>query len=132
MIHSSRILLVDDEPELLRALTIRLTAAGFTCDTATNGKEAFEKLSVRRPDLIILDLLMPEMSGYEMCRRLKEDEQTSAIPVVVLTAVPGRKVRQTAQWLGVSSVLHKPFDSAELVSTVRGLLKTPGGGVDHG
>ena len=129
----SRILLIDDEPELLRALTVRLTAAGFTCVAASNGKEAFEKLAEQRPDLIILDLLMPEMSGYEVCRRLKEDERTSSIPVIVLTAVPGRTVKQTAQWLGVSSVLHKPFDSAELVSTVRDLLKLPlAGGSNHG
>ena len=128
-----RILLVDDEPELLQALTVRLTAAGFTCDAAANGKEAFEKLVHQRPDLIILDLLMPEMSGYEVCRRLKEDERTASIPVVVLTAVPGRAVKQTAQWLGVSSVLNKPFDSAELVSTVRDLLKLPlAGGSNHG
>jgi len=120
-----RILLVDDEPELLRALLVRLTAAGFACETASNGREAFEHMAKQLPDLIIVDLLMPEVSGYEVCRRLKEDERTAGIPVIVLTAVPERTVASTAEWLGVSSVLHKPFDSSILVSTVRSLLKLP-------
>ena len=120
-----RLLLVDDEPELLHALSVRLTAAGFVCEIASNGREAFEKIAKRLPDLIIVDLLMPEVSGYEVCRRLKEKERTADIPVIVLTAVPERTVASTAEWLSASSVLHKPFDSAILVSTVRSLLKLP-------
>lgn len=125
---AKRILIVDDEPGLLQALTVRLTAAGFTCDTAANGREAFERMAKQLPDLIIVDLLMPEVSGYAVCRRLKEEEQTVDIPVIVLTAVPERTVASTAEWLGASSVLHKPFDSAILLSTVRSLLKLPSSG----
>ncbi len=120
-----RLLLVDDEPELLHALSVRLTAAGFVCETASNGREAFERMAKQLPDLIIVDLLMPEVSGYEVCRRLKEEERTADIPVIVLTAVPERTVASTAEWLDVSSVLHKPFDSAILLSTVRSLLQLP-------
>ncbi len=120
-----RLLLVDDEPELLHALSVRLTAAGFVCETASNGREAFERMAKQLPDLIIVDLLMPEVSGYEVCRRLKADERTADIPVIVLTAVPERTVASTAEWLDASSVLHKPFDSAILLSTVRSLLQIP-------
>ena len=120
-----RILVVDDEPGLLRALCVRLTAEGFLCDSATNGQEALDRLQGALPDLIILDLLMPEINGYEVCRRLQEDPRTAPIPVIVLTAVPQRTVHQTTEWLGVSSVIHRPFDTATLLFTVRRLLKLP-------
>ena len=120
-----RLLLVDDEPELLQALVVRLTAVGFTCETAKNGQVALEKLAQEPlPDLIVLDLLMPEVSGYEVSRRLQEDARWSRIPLLVLTAVPERTLEQTAPlWLGAVAVLHKPFDSSILVATVRRLLK---------
>lgn len=126
-----RILVVDDEPELLKALCIRLKAEGFACETATNGQEALKRLETDVPDLIILDLLMPEVSGYEVCRRLQDDPRTAQIPVIVLTAVPQRTVKQTMEWLGAASVLHKPFDTAILLSTVRHLLKLPTPGGPH-
>lgn len=120
-----RLLLVDDEPELLQALVVRLTAAGFTCETAKNGQVALEKLAHKPlPDLIVLDLLMPEVSGYEVSRRLQEDARWNRIPLLVLTAVPERTLEQAAPlWLGAVAVLHKPFDSSILVATVRRLLK---------
>ena len=130
---ANRVLLVDDEPELIRALSVRLTASGFTCATAKNGEEGLAKVQEARPDLIIVDLLMPEMDGYEMCRRLKSDRQTASIPVLVLTAVPERSVEQHLHDLGSARVLHKPFDSAQLLATVRELLSVPPlGGRGHG
>ena len=68
---SQHLLIVDDEPNLLRALSVRLGAAGFVCDTAQDGVEALTKLQAYRPNLIIADLVMPNMDGYELCRRLK-------------------------------------------------------------
>ena len=123
-----RILVVDDEPELLKALCVRLTAEGFACETAANGQEALKRLERDVPDLIILDLLMPEVSGYEVCRRLQDNPRTAQVPIIVLTAVPERTVKQTTEWLGVASVLHKPFDTTILLSTVRHLLKLPSPG----
>jgi DNA-binding response OmpR family regulator len=121
-----RILLVDDEPGLLRALTVRLTACGFACDTAGSGKETFEKLQAEPlPDLVVVDLLMPQVSGYEVCRRLSEDRRTARIPIVVLTAIPEGAVEQTKAWLGAARVVHKPFESQLLVSTVCEVLKVP-------
>jgi CheY-like chemotaxis protein len=130
---ASRILLVDDEPELLRALCVRLTAAGFVCESAADGKEALAKTQRWHPDLIIADLVMPHMDGYEMCRQLKSDEQTAAIPVVVLTAVPEHALGQRAKELGAVRIMHKPFDSVELVSTVRDVIgHIKPGGPRHG
>ena len=130
---ASRILVVDDEPELLRALVVRLTAAGFTCEAAQDGKEGLEKTQRARPDLIIADLVMPEMDGYEMCHRLKAEAGTASIPVIVLTAVPQHALDQRTKALGVARIMHKPFDSMELVSAVREVLvRAVPGGLHHG
>src|SRR3989338_1324785 len=127
-----RILVVDDEPELLKALCVRLTAEGFTCETASNGREALERIEAQLPDLMILDLIMPEVTGYEVCRQLLDDPRTAGLPILVLTAVPQRAILQTAE-LGAATILHKPFDTAILLATVRHLLKLPShGGVSNG
>ena len=124
---SLRILLVDDEPDLLHALSLRLTAAGLTCDTAPNGKTALEKLQQGLPDLIIADLLMPEMDGFQFLRQLKADARTAAIPVIVLTAIPKFGLAARGESLEAVRVLHKPFEFDELLSITRALLPTPGG-----
>ncbi len=127
----ARILVVEDEPELRRAITVRLTAAGFTCDTAGNGKEALLHIERTRPDLIVADLLMPEMNGHELVQQLGTHPGTAAIPVVVLTALPEQSRLQWAQALMRVRVLDKPFDSAQLLAIVQELLRsTPGGSSD--
>ena len=119
-----RVLLVDDEPDLLRALSLRLTAAGFLCRTASNGREGLEQIQDWLPALVITDLVMPEMDGYEMCRKLKSDERTASIPVVVLTAVAERSLAQRAEELGAARLIRKPFDSQELLGTIRQLVES--------
>lgn len=131
---SGNILIVEDEPEIMQALRVRLTAGGFRCETASNGKEALQKVEAQRPDLIIADLVMPVMDGYEMVERLKGDARTAAIPVVVLTALPDRSPR-TAKELKAERVMRKPFDSAALLRAVQELLpgsETASGGTGHG
>ncbi len=125
----ARILIADDEPELLQAIAIRLTAAGFTCEIASNGRQALEKMATWVPDLVIADLLMPEVDGYALLRQLKSDPRTGKVPVVILTAVPDDMLTRRAEELKGICVLQKPFEAAELVSTVRRLLAsttTPG------
>ena len=117
------ILLVDDEPELLRALTVRLRAAGFACRTAANGREALAQIRQAHPDLIISDLLMPELDGYALCRQLQADPRTASIPIIILTAVPSRSIELHSEPLaGSPRIMHKPFDSAILLTAVRELL----------
>lgn len=127
---ASRILVVEDEPELRHAITVRLTAAGFACDTAGNGNEGLARVEQQRPDLIIADLVMPEMDGQEMVRRLQEQAATASIPVIVLTALPEHARVRWAKELARARVLEKPFDSTMLLTTVRELL--PPGGTLHG
>jgi DNA-binding response OmpR family regulator len=133
MTAARRILLVDDEPDLLHALQVRLRAAGYDCDTATNGKEALEKLAAARPDLLVLDLLMPEMNGYEVCHRLRQDPRLAGLPVLVLTAVPSHTVQRSRERLAGARVLHKPFDTDTLLAAVQEQLQPhPSKGARHG
>ena len=125
----ARILIADDEPKLLQAVAIRLTASGFTCEIASNGREALEKLATWVPDLVIADLLMPEVDGYALLRQLKSDPRTGALPVIILTAVPDDMLTRRAKELKGICILQKPFETVELVNTVRRLLAsttTPG------
>ena len=126
---SNRILIVEDEPELLRALRVRLSAAGFACETASDGKEGLVKSQQWQPDLIIADLIMPQMDGYDMVRYLKADEHTASIPIVVLTAIPAYSLEPRLKELHAARIMHKAFDSADLLIAVREILATttPGG-----
>ena len=129
---ASRILIVDDEADLRYALSVRLTAEGFVCDTAEHGQAALVKVHQQPPDLIIADLLMPQMNGYELLQRLKGDPRTAAIPVMILTALPERaRERQLAAQASIN-VMQKPFHSEQLVSAVRSLLTPAIGGQTHG
>lgn len=129
---AGRVLLVEDEPELLRALVIRMSAAGFSCQTAGNGREGLHVLARWRPDLVIADLAMPVMDGYEMIRQMKADPQTAAIPIIVLTAVPEQTRASRAEELQGLRVMSKPFDSNTLLAAVRDQLApgAPGGSHD--
>ena len=122
---ATRVLLVDDEPELLQALCVRLRAAGFVCETARNGQEGLAKTQAWQPALIVTDLIMPQMDGYEMCRQLKADAQTARIPVVILTAVAERSLMHRAEELGAARLIRKPFDSKELLATIQDVLTVP-------
>jgi len=126
------LLIVENEPELLRAVRIRLTAAGFTCEAARNGREALEMVERVHPDLIIVDLLMPEIDGYELCRRLRSEPRTTSIPIIVLSAVPQHAIDRRKDPLEAARVLHKPFDSQELVNAVRELVGPLTSGGRHG
>ncbi len=128
-----RVLLLDDEPDLLHALSVRLTAAGLTCETAHTGTEAMAKIQSARPDLIITDLIMPEVDGFAMVRWLQRAPHTATIPVIVLTAMPKHAIDPTPQELQATHILHKPFDFQELLSLTRALLATRiPGGPSHG
>ena len=118
----AKILLVEDEPQLLVALHVRLTASGFTCETAGNGKEALAVLSRWRPDMVIADLLMPEMDGYALCRHIRANPDWEQMPVLVLSAVP-RQTIERQQELKADCIMNKPFDSGDLLAAIKRLLK---------
>jgi putative two-component system response regulator len=112
-----RILLVDDEPALRELLRATLESADITVDEAATALEAEARVRRRKPDVILLDLRMPGMSGVELCRRLKSEERTRDIPIVLLTAADAEDAR-AAQRAGAAALVRKPFSPLELLSVI--------------
>ncbi len=119
---AKRILAVDDEKHILRLVQINLEKAGYLVVTASNGREALEAVALERPDLIVMDVMMPEMDGLEALKKLKENEQTADIPVVMLTAkAQDADVLQGWQ-SGADLYLTKPFNPIELLTFVKRIM----------
>jgi two-component system alkaline phosphatase synthesis response regulator PhoP len=119
---AKRILAVDDEKHILRLVQINLEKAGYDVVTASNGREAVDAVRAEHPDLIVMDVMMPEMDGFEALQILKSDEATSSIPVVMLTAkAQDADVFQGWQ-SGADLYLTKPFNPMELLTFVRRIL----------
>ena len=120
-----RILLVDDEPALRELLRATLESADISVEEAGTAREAEERVRRRKPDVIILDLRMPGISGVELCRTLKDDPATTDIPIVLLTAADAEDAR-AAQRAGATALIRKPFSPLELLSVIEGLVgRTP-------
>ncbi|MFQ5465215.1 MAG: response regulator [Thermodesulfobacteriota bacterium] len=121
--QAARILVVDDEEDILNLLEFNLTRAGFECIKATDGPEALVLASAERPTLVLLDIMLPNMEGTEVLRRLKGDAATRGIPVVMLTA-KGEEVDKIVGFeLGAEDYITKPFSPRELVLRVKAVLK---------
>ncbi|NOZ27877.1 MAG: response regulator transcription factor [Chloroflexi bacterium] len=114
------ILTVDDDPYLLRFLEVNLTRRGFRVIQAQDGIEALEQFTSQEPDLIILDLMMPRLDGWAVCRRIRED---SVVPIVVLSARGDEDGKVQALYLGADDYLTKPFGVQELLARVRAVLR---------
>ncbi len=123
MPDSKRILIVDDEEINLKLLEAMLHPMGYTIYKAKNGKEALRKVKENNVDLILLDIMMPEMNGYEVAKILKEDEETRLIPIVMVTALSDLDSRVKALEVGADDFLSKPVDKTELRARVKSLLK---------
>lgn len=121
----STILLVDDEPSLVKMIGFRLQLEGFDVVTALDGVQALEAAKAHQPHLMILDLMLPKLDGFEVCRRLKQDPALRHIPVVILTAKAGTQDEQRGLECGANAYLRKPFNAQELLRTMWGLLDPP-------
>lgn len=117
------ILIVEDERDVQTVLDFNLKAEGFETMRASNGEEAFAWLRARVPDLVLLDLMLPDVSGTEICRRIKADPRTSAVPVVVLSARGEEVDRVVGFELGADDYVRKPFSVRELILRLRAVLR---------
>jgi DNA-binding response OmpR family regulator len=115
-----KILVVEDEPDLVLMLRERLKSEGYRVEAAFDGMEGIEKAKRIRPDLILVDVMMPKLDGYSMAQRLKEDDLTTGIPIIVVTIK--ETMRELFQKLGVNNFFTKPFDTEELLRAIKGIL----------
>jgi CheY-like chemotaxis protein len=120
--NRKRVLICDDDPVILRLVQVNLELEGYEVISARHGGEAVELGFRERPDLIILDIMMPRMDGYEACRRLKNDPSTSHIPVVFLSAKAQQTDIEKGKSYGVDEYMTKPFDPSDLVDVVKRLV----------
>jgi two-component system, OmpR family, KDP operon response regulator KdpE len=116
----ARVLVVDDEPQILRALQMKLRAAGYVVDTAATAQEALMKAGMRPPEAIVLDLLLPDASGTDVCRELRG---WSSAPILVLSAVGEEKEKIEALDAGADDYVTKPFSGDELLARLRAALR---------
>ena len=117
-----RILVVDDEPLIVTMLTKHFEEEGFTVLTARDGYEALTKARTEIPDLILLDLILPKLNGYEVCTLLKQDTRYQHIPIIMLTAKVQEKDEQLGQACGAQAYLRKPVQIQALLEQIRALL----------
>ncbi|SRR6266568_1293202 len=117
-----RVLVVEDDAEMVDLLRFNLQEAGFVIATATDGIEALKKVRSLAPDLILLDLMLPELDGFSVCEILRRDPDTASIPIIMLTALSNELARLTGLAAGANDYVSKPFSPRQLVSRVKDLL----------
>lgn len=120
-----KVLVADDDPAIQELIRLNLEVQGYQVIIASNGVETVRKALSERPDLIILDILMPEMDGYEVMRLLKNSEETSNIPIIVLTAYASDAGALVSWMEGAEGYLAKPFNPDELLMLVERVLSSP-------
>lgn len=115
----AKILVVDDEPDVVELIENILHAEDFEVVRAYDGISAIDHAENDKPDLVLLDIMMPMMSGYEVCEQIKSNPQTQRIPVIFMTSAHSNEVRSSSKKAGAATLLMKPFVPAELVAQIR-------------
>jgi DNA-binding response OmpR family regulator len=119
----NKILVVDDDAELVELVSFNLKQAGYVTGSASNGVEAIKKARTLEPDLIVLDVMMPELDGFAVCEILRRDPATASIPIMMLTALSSQLGRMAGLGSGASDFLTKPFSPRLLIARIEDLLK---------
>jgi DNA-binding response OmpR family regulator len=122
-VPDANFLLVDDDPVILKLLQVNFEMEGFKVSTANDGVEGLEKARAERPDIVLLDIMMPRMDGLEVTKALKGDPDTKDIPIILLSAKAQASDVQAGKDMGADDYLTKPFDPLELLERVNELLE---------
>ncbi len=128
MSEKKKVLLVDDDPDFVEAVKVIVESGGYDVRVAYDGKEGLEAVAEEKPDLIVLDVMMPVMNGHECCAKLKSDEATAKIPIILLTAVADRVATSTYTHRDMleseaEDYMPKPVEPAELLELIKNWLK---------
>ena len=118
---AGRVLLIEDEPNIIEAIRFILSRDGWRVDTHSDGRTALDTIRSRGPDVVILDVMLPNRSGYDILHDLREDTDLTDLPVLMLTARGQKKDRELAEKLGATRFMTKPFANTEILETVREL-----------
>jgi DNA-binding response OmpR family regulator len=121
--NKGKLLVVDDTPQNVKLLADLLEYQGYQVIRASNGTEALEAMEKERPDLVLLDVMMPDIDGYQVCQRIRENPATRLTPVVMVTALDAKNERVAGIEVGADDFLSKPVNTAELLARVRSLLR---------
>src|SRR6266481_4186791 len=128
----NRVLVVEDDQDLVELLDFNLKSAGFSTSTATNGVQALQMARSISPDLILLDLMLPELDGFAVCEILRRDPVTAEVPIIMLTALSSELARFTGLECGANDYITKPFSPKKLISRVGELLGASGASCSRG
>lgn len=134
MVETARgagVLIVDDEPSIVETVRFALEQAGYTCFVAYDGEEAMQVIRTENPALILLDIMLPKLNGFQVCRLLKFDERYRQIPVIMLTARAQERDRLLGKETGADAYVTKPFDLPELLRVVERYLPPPAAGSEN-
>ena len=123
MAEQKRVLIIDDEPDILKVIVFRLKKAGYEIIVSDNGKDGIDCAKKQRPDLILLDLYLPVIDGYEVCKRIKSDQDLKKIPIIFITASQAAEVKDKMQSSGADDYIIKPFEPAELLQKIEKYIK---------
>ena len=120
----ARVLVVDDEADLIRILEFGLKSMGYAVETASDGQDGLKKARELKPDIILLDLMLPKLDGYKVCRLLKFDERYKNIPIIILSARTQEGDQALAMEMGANRFVTKPYEFTEILSHIETLLKS--------
>lgn len=120
---AKKILVVDDEPSMVRLLRDILENEGYTVIEASSGEECLKKAAGKKPDLILLDVMLAGSSGLSICKRLKDNAATKDIPVILVTALLGESIQEKGMESGAAYVISKPYDPADLLWEIEDAIK---------
>lgn len=128
MLRKKRVLIVEDEESLLKLETILLTVKGFEVIGAFTGKMAIDKIGVEEFDLVLLDIMLPDIDGFEVCRQIRKDPRTANVPILMLTGKKSQEDHDRGVLCGANAYLVKPFKSAMIIDEINKLLSVSGAG----